>query len=183
MTENSALINYCPRCSAPARLKDTRIIVCSDAEKCGLGLYLNTAAAVAALVFDPEGRLMFVRRSRDPKKGLLDLPGGFVDFNEDGESALKRELFEELGIEVERTEYYRSIPNTYAYGGVLYHTLDLFFICNVKTLPPASAQMPSNDEIAEILYKFPKDISEDELAFDSMKKLIGQMRFFTPPQN
>ncbi|MDR2578527.1 MAG: NUDIX domain-containing protein [Chitinispirillales bacterium] len=174
--ENSTLINYCPRCSAPAYLRDARKIICSDTKKCGFGLYLNTAAAVAALIFDPERRLLLVRRNRDPQKGLLDLPGGFVDFNEDGESALKRELIEELNIEIEHAEYYRSIPNTYAYGGVLYHTLDIFFTCRAKTLPPASAQMQPNDELAEILYKFPKDISEDELAFESMKKLISAMR-------
>ncbi|MDR3013519.1 MAG: NUDIX domain-containing protein [Chitinispirillales bacterium] len=162
---NQDVFKYCPRCSKTARLADSRKIDCPN---CGFKLYLNTAAAVAAMIFDADGRLMFIRRNHDPQKGLLDLPGGFVDFNEDGETALRREVFEELGINLETVEYYRSIPNVYNYAGVLYHTLDIFFTCRAKNQP----SVKPNDEIMEIVYKFPKDVSEDEIAFDSMKKLI-----------
>ena len=171
---NDDLLKYCPRCSKTAFLRDGRKIVCTE---CGFGLYLNTAAAVAGMIFDPNGRLMLIRRNCDPQKGLLDLPGGFVDFGEDGESALKRELAEELGVgadAVGRVEYFRSIPNTYLYGDVLYHTLDIFYACH----PPKQLSIRPNDEIMEILYKYPKDISDDEIAFDSMKNLICQLCTF-----
>jgi hypothetical protein len=73
---------------------------------------------------------------------------------------------------VEVTGYYRSIPNTYMYRDILYHTLDLFFTCRTgKDLSSIS----HNDEITEILFRFPKEISEDEIAFDSMKNLIRLM--------
>jgi len=143
--------------------------VCTE---CGFGLYLNTAAAVAGLIFDDDGRLMVIRRNKDPQKGLLDLPGGFVDYDEDGEGALRREVFEELGAEVEAVEYFRSIPNTYLYGDVLYHTLDIFYACRLKN----QQILCQNDEIIEILYRFPGDISEDEIAFSSMRNLIGGLR-------
>jgi len=168
---NQDTLKYCPRCSGRAELEDSRRIVCAD-PACGFGLYLNTAAAVAGLIFDGDGRLMVIRRSRDPQKGLLDLPGGFVDFGEDAEGALRRELSEELRVEVGRVEYFRSVPNTYQYGGVLYHTLDIFYTCQCRD---QSAIRP-NDEITEVLYRYPKEISDDEIAFDSMRNLIGQLR-------
>jgi 8-oxo-dGTP pyrophosphatase MutT (NUDIX family) len=180
LSQNQDIFNYCPRCSEPAGLDGgSRRIICPH---CDFKLYLNTAAAVAGLLFDPYGRLMVVRRSRDPRKGFLDLPGGFVDFGEDAEGALRRELREELGLELaagsKGAEYFRSIPNIYMYGDVLYHTLDLFFICRTeKGFPlPSVSSLELNDEIAEILYKFPKDISEDEIAFDSMKNLIFNIK-------
>ena len=170
---NDDILKFCPRCAAPARLADSRKIVCGG---CGLTLYLNTAAAVAALILDPEGRLMAVRRNRDPQRGLLDLPGGFVDFGESAEGALARELSEELGVEVEGGSlgYFRSIPNIYEYKGILYHTLDLFFTCRLPA-GPATAIRP-NDEIMEITYRFPNEIDEGEIAFDSMKALVRWMR-------
>ena len=163
---NSEIIKFCPKCSSSAYVKNEKKIVCG---KCGFELYFNTAAAVAALIFDDEGRLMVIRRNHEPQKGLLDLPGGFVDFGEDGESAVKREVTEELGIDVEVTGYYRSIPSIYIYRDVVYHTLDIFFTCRTgKEL----SSVNHNDEITEILFRFPKEISEDEIAFDSMKNLI-----------
>jgi 8-oxo-dGTP pyrophosphatase MutT (NUDIX family) len=150
----------------------SRKIVCGG---CGFRIYLNTAAAVAGLVFDGAGRLMTVRRNREPRSGFLDLPGGFVDFGETAEEALAREVSEELGITVCGIEYYRSIPNTYLYGGVLYHTLDIFLTCRYGDgVDPGSIR--ANEEIMEIVYKRPGDISEDEIAFDSMKMLIRGMR-------
>jgi len=167
--DNEDVLKYCPRCSGPAVVADSRKIVCAA---CGFGIYLNTAAAVAALLFDGDGRLMTVRRNREPRAGKLDLPGGFVDFDETAEEALARELREELGAAVRDIKYYRSIPNTYRYGDVLYHTLDLFFKCRFDD--DGVNKIRPNDEINEIVYKFPKDITEDEIAFDSMKRLIRE---------
>jgi len=169
--DNKDVLKYCPRCGGPAVLADSRKIVC---EGCGFGLYLNDAAAVAGMLFDGEGRLMTVRRNQEPQAGLLDLPGGFVEFGETAEEALAREVREELGVTVCGIEYYRSIPNKYLYGGVLYHTLDIFLKCRLED--GADNKIRIDDEIKEIIYKFPNDINEDEIAFDSMKKLIKSLQ-------
>ncbi|MDR2693000.1 MAG: NUDIX domain-containing protein [Chitinispirillales bacterium] len=169
--DNKEVLKYCPRCSAHAVLADSRKIVCAG---CGFQIYLNTAAAVAALLFDGDSRLMAVRRNHEPRSGMLDLPGGFVDFGETAEEALSRELREELGITVCGIEYYRSIPNKYQYGGVLYHTLDIFLKCRFDD--GVDNNIRPNDEISEVVYKRPGDISEDEIAFDSMKKLIKSLK-------
>jgi NADH pyrophosphatase NudC (nudix superfamily) len=171
--ENKDILKYCPRCSGPAGLdRGSRKIVCDG---CGFRVYLNTAAAVAGLFFDGAGRLLAVRRNREPRSGFLDLPGGFVDFNETAEEALTREVREEFGIAVCGIGYYKSIPNKYLYGDVLYHTLDIFFTCRFDDgVDPGSIR--TNEEIRELVWKRPRDISDDEIAFDSMKRLIRGMR-------
>jgi NADH pyrophosphatase NudC (nudix superfamily) len=167
--KNQGLLKYCPNCSKLAKLVDSRKILCGD---CGFKLYLNTAAAVAGVIVDGDGRVMFIRRNREPRKGFLDLPGGFVDFGEDGETALRREVLEELGVEVTDVKYLRSIPNTYEYADILYHTLDLFFTCRMADGVDLASIQFDRDEISEILYKCPKVVSLDEIAFDSMKLLF-----------
>jgi ADP-ribose pyrophosphatase YjhB (NUDIX family) len=53
----------------------------------------------AAVVRD--GKVLFVRRNYEPSKGTWTLPGGFAEHTETLDEAVKRELREEAGIEVE----------------------------------------------------------------------------------
>jgi ADP-ribose pyrophosphatase YjhB (NUDIX family) len=47
------------------------------------------------------GRVLFVRRNYEPSKGTWTLPGGFAEHTETLDEAVKRELREETGSEVE----------------------------------------------------------------------------------
>lgn len=173
LSQNINVLKFCPKCGASADLAELRKIVCGA---CGFVLYVNTAAAVAGLIFDEEDRLLFMRRNHPPQKGLLDLPGGFADYGETGEAALARELGEELGLAVGGgdLEYCTSIPNTYEYGGVVYNTLDLFFKC--KVTKSQLDNMTVNDEAEELVYKKVEDLRDSDIAFESVKRLLKHLR-------
>ena len=67
---------FCPRCgSGSLQQRSEKEFACG----CGFHYFQNVASAVmVALCWQDE--LLVAVRARDPGKGLLDLPGGFVAF-------------------------------------------------------------------------------------------------------
>ena len=123
--------NMCPQCgSKKIEWRDGKKWLCPD---CGFDLYCNVAAAVGIVLYDKEGNILFEVRAKEPRKGFLCLPGGFVDPDESAEDAVVRECREELGAEVHGAEFLCSFPNTYEYKNIEYKTCDIFF----KTKLPA----------------------------------------------
>lgn len=60
-------------------------------------MYRNPSLAVDAVVIK-KGKILLVRRKNEPYKGMLALPGGFVEYGEKTEDAVLRELKEETGM-------------------------------------------------------------------------------------
>ena len=55
---------------------------------------------VGAVIMDPAGRLLLIRRGHEPGKGLWSIPGGRIEPGESDEAALVREVREETGLVV-----------------------------------------------------------------------------------
>ena len=55
---------------------------------------------VGALVHDDDGRLLVVRRGREPGRGRWSVPGGRVEAGETDATAVQREVLEETGLHV-----------------------------------------------------------------------------------
>ncbi len=102
--------------------------------QCGYSHYFSPCTAVGALIVDDKQQMLFIVRAKDPGKGKLGLPGGFVDANETAEQSLVREIKEELNLHVSRFQYLASFPNEYAYSGVVIPVTDLFFVTHVESL-------------------------------------------------
>jgi ADP-ribose pyrophosphatase YjhB (NUDIX family) len=75
--------------------------------------------------------VLFIRRAKEPRKGFLALPGGFVDPGESAEQATVRECKEETGLDIKDVKYAANFPNTYEYKTVCYSTCDIFFTARV----------------------------------------------------
>lgn len=58
---------------------------------------------VGAILLDPEGRLLLVRRLNEPGAGRWSLPGGRVEPGETDQDAVVREVAEETGLQVRAT--------------------------------------------------------------------------------
>src|SRR5262245_40567907 len=54
------------------------------------------------VIFDGDARVLLIRRKNEPFKGDYALPGGFIDIGETTEAACRREVREEVGLELGR---------------------------------------------------------------------------------
>ncbi|MBS1595566.1 MAG: NUDIX domain-containing protein [Bacteroidetes bacterium] len=56
---------------------------------------------VGGIIVNDEHKILLLLRNKNPEKGCWSIPGGRVEFGEDVEDAIKREVKEELNISVE----------------------------------------------------------------------------------
>lgn len=70
---------------------------------CAQRSYLNPLP-VSVVLLPVDGGLLTVRRTIEPCKGELALPGGFIGLGESWQEAGARELLEESGIEIDPAE-------------------------------------------------------------------------------
>ncbi|MDR1527950.1 MAG: NUDIX domain-containing protein [Dysgonamonadaceae bacterium] len=160
------LFRYCPKCGSPRFGENNfKSKKCAD---CGFIYYFNASAAVAAFITDKDGQLLVAKRAHEPAKGMLDLPGGFVDLQETGEEALKREIMEETGLLIDRLQYLFSLPNIYTYSGFDVHVLDLFYRCEIEDLSGLRAA----DDVAELFFIPVKEICPELFGLRSIRKAV-----------
>ena len=74
---------------------------------------------VAAILADAQGRVLVAQRPPGKElAGYWEFPGGKLEPGEPAERALRRELMEELGIEVAACEPYMTLEHEYSQPGV-----------------------------------------------------------------
>ena len=87
---------------------------------------------VGALIFD-NGQILVVERGTEPLKGYWSLPGGIVEAGEKLEDAIRREVREETGLEIEPLSVFelfeRIMPD--AEGRAEYHYVLIDYLCRV----------------------------------------------------
>ena len=164
------ILKYCPNCGKESLQWDgERKWSCQN---CAFTLYNNVAGAVAVVIrYNDE--IYLTRRNRDPKKGKLDLAGGFVDPKESAEETCKRELFEELQLDVDisNLKYLTSLPNVYQYKEIDYNTIDLFYEYRVLEKFEVNLEL---SEISEAVWIPLKELNLEDIAFDSQKKFFEE---------
>jgi ADP-ribose pyrophosphatase YjhB (NUDIX family) len=162
------VFRFCPSCgSRRIGFVAGRKWSCPD---CGF-LYFHNVAAAAGVVAEREGAILLLRRAKEPRKGFLALPGGFVEPGESAEDCALRECLEETGWKPDRLEFLASFPNLYEYEGVPYATCDSFFSARFDA-GAVAAFAPEPGEVEEILAAPLGKLPWNEIAFDSTRRVL-----------
>ncbi len=165
------LFRFCPRCGSarPPENHNQSPLRCGG---CGFVFYFNPTVAAAAFVSDGAGRVLLIRREKEPSAGKLGVPGGFIDFGESAEDGLRREVREEVGVEIDRIRFLVSFPNAYPYRDVIYPVVDLYFTATAVN-PEAAEPL---DAVADLEWRLPHEVPDDEIAFPSLRVALRELR-------
>ena len=159
---------YCPVCgSKHFEINNFKSKCCRD---CGFVYYANPCSATAAFIVNERQEMLVVRRAKEPAKGTLDLPGGFVDMGETVEEGMRREIKEETGLDVQDIRYLYSSPNVYMYSGMGIHTLDMDFLVPVRSTD--IAEVKAADDAAEALWIPISEVNPADFGLTSIRNAV-----------
>jgi len=134
--------SHCSYCGHPFEAEQPWPRACAS---CAQTSYVNPVP-VAVLLLPVDDGLLTIRREIEPRRGMLALPGGYINMGESWQQAAARELMEETGISInpEEVEDFRvlSAPD----GTVLIFGL-------VRT-PRSAGELPAftaNEETSEVV--------------------------------
>jgi NAD+ diphosphatase len=157
---------HCPACGHPLQAPPLpNALRCSA---CDFLYFFNPTVATGVILSRPDGAVLFIRRAKEPERGKLALPGGFIEMGETAEVSLRREVSEEVGLTIGPLEYLCSAVNAYEYHSVTYPVLDFFFTAQVSQ----TAEPEALDDVAAISWLHPALVSPDQIAFPSVRAAV-----------
>lgn len=101
---------------------------------------------VGAIIMN-QNKMLVVKRANEPAKGLWSVPGGVVELGEQLHEALKREVNEETGLEVDIERLVAAVDNIVfdEEGRIQYHYVLLDYLCRSR-----GGAMKAADDVREI---------------------------------
>lgn len=159
-------LKFCPRCGNKFTLQDIHIknqpqLVCHN---CKFIFYLDPKLAVVAFIIY-ENKVLLLKRAEAPGVGLWAFPGGHVERGFDLFTAIKNEVTEETGLDVEIDK----IIETFCFGD----TIQLVYKVIAK-----NKNIKINIESQEGKFFEYLEIPWDNLAFESTAEILK--KYFNP---
>jgi ADP-ribose pyrophosphatase YjhB (NUDIX family) len=134
--------------------------------QCHTVTYINSKPCVGALIIRDE-RILLTQRKNSPFQGFWDIPGGFLESGEHPEAGLRRELQEELGMELTIESLFGIFMDTYGEKGA--PTLNIIYQCQHLYEPRFT-----HDDIVDYQW-FSLNNLPANIAFKSTQEALDQL--------
>lgn len=133
------------------------------------GRYSNRGVSIDAVIIR-DGQVLLIQRGVEPNKGFWGTPGGYVEWNESSEDAVRREVREETGLKVTNTRLVGvySSPDRHPK-----QVINILYITGVEDDEPTAG------DDAQAIRWFPLDFLPDELAFDHRQNISDAIKLIS----
>lgn len=159
--------SFCPKCGKDLELFNEHGKDRLRCKNCGFVFYQNAKPTASVLLENEKSEVLLTRRAIEPLKGYWDTAGGFCEEDEHPEDAAKREVKEELGVDIELTELIGIIMDRYGdYGG---WTINMHYSGRIK-----SGEIKPADDIDA--YQWFSLDNLPEMAFNNGKQALDMLK-------
>ena len=124
----------------------------------------NNPIPVVDVIIQQDFEVLFAKRKKEPFKGYLGLPGGFVNMRETVEEAARREVKEETSLDIELTDILGvySDPQRDPRG----HIMSTVFVGRVPSNENAKNKAIAQDDASQLEWIDLQTVGNKNLAFD-----------------
>ncbi|OGY90686.1 MAG: hypothetical protein A2677_03115 [Candidatus Komeilibacteria bacterium RIFCSPHIGHO2_01_FULL_52_14] len=159
--------SFCPVCGnrLSNQKHDGETVPMCQNPSCGFIFWQNSKPCVTVLIADAQGRLLMGVRAKEPDKGKLDLPGGFLQEGEHPHDGAQREIKEELGVSIEILDHLAFVMDRYGKDGD--HTLNIGVIARITDGTPSPA-----DDVVGLEWVHPDSVPANRLAFTNNETFL-----------
>ena len=114
-----------------------------------------------------DGKALITERGREPEKGRYDVPGGFLGPGEEPLEGLRREVQEELGVEIDVSmdDVIQMVPHRYGSEGDF--VLAIGFKARLLSGTPSPA-----DDVASVRWVRTEEIDDVDFAWPHDRDLV-----------
>lgn len=155
---------FCPKCAGRFVPPKGNLLECGH---CHFHFYINPMPTNGVIIENERGEILLVKRAFPPKKGWWDVPGGFIQSQESLEASIKRELKEELGVDVTVGKLIGIYTDTYLFNGIINHTL-----CVMVRADIVSGTIIPADDAADFKFFPKKSVLKQRIAFEGVKRSL-----------
>lgn len=155
---------FCPSCAT--ELEDADDGAGKECPSCERRWYPNSSPTVGAAIVR-DGRALITKRGREPEKGKFDIPGGFLEAGEEPLAGLRREIGEELGVEIDVSIDDVVQMETHRYGKDGGYVLAIGFFARMTSGEPTPA-----DDVADIKWVSLGEVDDVDFAWEHDRELV-----------
>lgn len=124
----------------------------------------------ATSVIIRENRLLLVKRNQEPFKGAWDLCGGYMQEGETPEQTIRREVKEELGVEVTEATRIKDFPGVAKWKDSLNPIISHVFLVDFE------GQINLDGENSDFAWYPLKDLNPEDISFDSNQRIVARVK-------
>lgn len=101
---------FCPFCGGKLKIRLEELKKRKYCSFCHWTYYPHVAASAEAIILR-KGKVLMVKRKREPYKNTWMFPAGFVDFGEHPAETLAREVAEETGLKIKKAKLFEVLQS------------------------------------------------------------------------
>jgi 8-oxo-dGTP diphosphatase len=125
---------------------------------------------VGALIHDRDGRVLLIKRKFEPNKGRWSLPGGLLETGEALLEAGRREVREEVGVDIVVEKLFQVSEEIIrdSEGKTRFHFILVDFLAS---LDPEGTTIVLNEESESFVWSKPEDIKGPDVS-ENTKRIV-----------